>query len=155
MTVAIITGFVVTIVTYYLTIFFGKPHRMSGNTLYDIFMGATLNPRILNLDLKVPPLFFLFCLSLFFHKPNTLYDIFLGATLNPRNLNFDLKASSSFPSPSSLYLLTHSRIDLGRNPRAMGHSFLRQCLRRHQAIRATRLRFHSPHFHVPRSLALR
>jgi len=53
MTVAIITGFVVTAATYVLTVLFGKPHRMSGNVIYDMFMGAPLNPRILNLDLKI------------------------------------------------------------------------------------------------------
>lgn len=53
MSVAIITGFAVTLITYVLTVLFGRPHRMSGNVIYDIFMGASLNPRILNLDLKI------------------------------------------------------------------------------------------------------
>ncbi len=53
MTVASLTGVGVTVLTYVLTVLFGKPHRMSGNVLYDIFMGASLNPRILNLDLKI------------------------------------------------------------------------------------------------------
>jgi delta24(24(1))-sterol reductase len=53
MTVAIIAGNLVTWFTYFGTIFFGKPHRMSGNFFYDLFMGAPLNPRIGKLDLKM------------------------------------------------------------------------------------------------------
>lgn len=53
MTVAIIVGNVLSWITYVVTILFGKPHRMSGNVLYDMFMGAPLNPRIGRLDLKM------------------------------------------------------------------------------------------------------
>ncbi|KAF8749322.1 ERG4 ERG24 ergosterol biosynthesis protein [Rhizoctonia solani] len=53
MTVAMIYGFVVSIAVYYLTIWFGEPMRMSGNFMYDFFMGACLNPRIGNVDLKM------------------------------------------------------------------------------------------------------
>lgn len=53
LTVSIIFGNVVTWITYFATITWGKPHRMSGNFLYDLFMGAPLNPRIGHLDLKM------------------------------------------------------------------------------------------------------
>ncbi|PRP79388.1 hypothetical protein PROFUN_12986 [Planoprotostelium fungivorum] len=56
MTAAISFGFIITLLTYLFTMFtpvFGKPHRMSGNIIYDIFMGAPLNPRIGPLDLKL------------------------------------------------------------------------------------------------------
>jgi len=55
MTVAIMTGFAITIITYFHTIWFGKPHRMSNSFMYDMFMGAVLNPRLFNdrLDLKM------------------------------------------------------------------------------------------------------
>lgn len=53
MTVAIITGFAITIATYFITIALNKQHRMSGNFFYDLFMGAPLNPRIGKLDLKM------------------------------------------------------------------------------------------------------
>eukprot|EP01116_Phalansterium_solitarium_P014701 TRINITY_DN32498_c0_g1_i1.p1 TRINITY_DN32498_c0_g1~~TRINITY_DN32498_c0_g1_i1.p1 ORF type:complete len:479 (+),score=188.73 TRINITY_DN32498_c0_g1_i1:123-1559(+) len=55
MTVAVITGFAVTFITYFATVLFGRPHRMSGNFFYDLFMGAALNPRLFGgrLDLKI------------------------------------------------------------------------------------------------------
>eukprot|EP01117_Protostelium_nocturnum_P020722 TRINITY_DN948_c0_g1_i1.p1 TRINITY_DN948_c0_g1~~TRINITY_DN948_c0_g1_i1.p1 ORF type:complete len:473 (-),score=169.00 TRINITY_DN948_c0_g1_i1:119-1537(-) len=53
MTAAITFGVVVTFITYFATVLFGKPHRMSGSLMYDIFMGAPLNPRIGPLDLKL------------------------------------------------------------------------------------------------------
>ncbi|CAB11256.1 Delta(24(24(1)))-sterol reductase [Schizosaccharomyces pombe] len=51
MSVAIITAFVCTFVLYTGTLLFGdrlfdKPHRLSGNPIYDAFMGACLNPRL-------------------------------------------------------------------------------------------------------------
>jgi Delta24(24(1))-sterol reductase len=53
MTVAIIVGFAVSFGMYFLTLAFGEPMRMSGNFLYDVFMGACLNPRIGSVDLKM------------------------------------------------------------------------------------------------------
>uniref|UniRef100_A0A0G4GM62 Delta(24(24(1)))-sterol reductase n=1 Tax=Chromera velia CCMP2878 TaxID=1169474 RepID=A0A0G4GM62_9ALVE len=55
MTVAIGFGLASTAATYLWTVFFGTPHRMSGNFVYDLFMGAPLNPRLLGgkLDLKM------------------------------------------------------------------------------------------------------
>lgn len=52
---AIICGYAVSIATYVLTLLFGRPHRMSGNHFYDLFMGAPLNPRLFGgrLDLKL------------------------------------------------------------------------------------------------------
>lgn len=49
MTVAIIVSFAVTLLIYVLAVGFnygGEPLRMSGNLVYDIFMGASLNPRL-------------------------------------------------------------------------------------------------------------
>ncbi|KAI8989968.1 ergosterol biosynthesis ERG4/ERG24 [Pilobolus umbonatus] len=53
MSVAIIWGFTMTTAVYVLTYLSGKQHRMSGNLIYDYFMGACLNPRIGRLDLKM------------------------------------------------------------------------------------------------------
>jgi delta24(24(1))-sterol reductase len=53
MTVAIIWGFTMSTLVYVTSIFKGTQHRMSGNFLYDFFMGAPLNPRIGHLDLKM------------------------------------------------------------------------------------------------------
>lgn len=53
MTVAIIYGFAVSFGMYFLTVAQGKQIRMSGNFFYDVFMGASLNPRIGNVDLKM------------------------------------------------------------------------------------------------------
>lgn len=46
---SIIISFAVTLLIYALATMFhygGEPIRMSGNTVYDIFMGASLNPRL-------------------------------------------------------------------------------------------------------------
>ncbi|KEF54628.1 uncharacterized protein A1O9_09070 [Exophiala aquamarina CBS 119918] len=54
MSVAIISGFGVSIVAYISAIYRGKQHRMTGSTLYDFFMGAELNPRMFGiLDFKM------------------------------------------------------------------------------------------------------
>eukprot|EP00667_Euglena_gracilis_P006114 EG_transcript_6162 len=53
MTWSIFWGNTITWVTYFSAIAFKKTHRMSGNVLYDAFMGAWLNPRIGPLDLKM------------------------------------------------------------------------------------------------------
>lgn len=53
MTVAILFGFFVTIWVYAFTLMHGTPYRMSGNHLYDMFMGASLNPRLGPVDLKL------------------------------------------------------------------------------------------------------
>jgi delta24(24(1))-sterol reductase len=49
MSVAILTSFFFTGLIYFLAVVFhygGEPMRMSGNLIYDMFMGASLNPRI-------------------------------------------------------------------------------------------------------------
>ena len=38
---------------YFIAITTGTQMRMSGNFLYDVFMGASLNPRIAHIDLKM------------------------------------------------------------------------------------------------------
>lgn len=54
MTVAIILGFSLTIILYVYTLkVSGDYHRMTGNHLYDFFLGAPLNPRIGILDFKM------------------------------------------------------------------------------------------------------
>ncbi|KAI8822166.1 ergosterol biosynthesis ERG4/ERG24 [Fimicolochytrium jonesii] len=53
MTVSMIFGFGVTIATYLYGVLCNKSHRMSGYVMYDIFMGAVLNPRIGIVDLKI------------------------------------------------------------------------------------------------------
>jgi|EP00970_Alexandrium_tamarense_P008905 delta24(24(1))-sterol reductase len=53
MTVAMLWGIVVTLATYIVGHVKGNTHRMSGSITYDIFMGAILNPRIGNVDLKM------------------------------------------------------------------------------------------------------
>lgn len=53
LSVSVISGNVIAILTYVITIAMGKQYRMSGNVLYDFFMGACLNPRIGSLDLKM------------------------------------------------------------------------------------------------------
>lgn len=53
MTVAIIYGFGISFGMYWLTVAQGKQMRMSGNFIYDVFMGACLNPRIGPVDLKM------------------------------------------------------------------------------------------------------
>lgn len=69
MSVAIISGFLVSIVAYISAIARGAQHRMTGYPLYDFFMGAELNPRMFGiLDMKMffevrLPWFILFGLS--------------------------------------------------------------------------------------------
>lgn len=54
MSVAVLSGFGVAILAYFSAIARSVQHRMSGNVVYDFFMGAELNPRILGLlDLKM------------------------------------------------------------------------------------------------------
>lgn len=53
MTVAMIVGFGVSFGMYFLTVATGNQIRMSGNFIYDVFMGACLNPRIGPIDLKM------------------------------------------------------------------------------------------------------
>ncbi|KAL6720115.1 C-24(28) sterol reductase [Lecanora helva] len=54
MSVAIISGFVVSIVAYVSALYRGVEHRMTGNHVYDFFMGAELNPRMFGiLDFKM------------------------------------------------------------------------------------------------------
>jgi len=52
-TVSMIWGVAVSFGVYFLTVATGNQIRMSGNFLYDVFMGAVLNPRIGNVDLKM------------------------------------------------------------------------------------------------------
>lgn len=49
LTVASLTGFGLAAVIY----IFGDNYRMSGNLIYDYFMGSTLNPRIGSVDIKM------------------------------------------------------------------------------------------------------
>lgn len=49
MTIATIFGFALAGVTYVT----GEKYRMSGNLIYDYFMGSTLNPRIGIVDIKM------------------------------------------------------------------------------------------------------
>lgn len=53
LSVAMLWAIIVTIGTYIVGRVFGRCHRMSGSVPYDIFMGAVLNPRIGNVDLKM------------------------------------------------------------------------------------------------------
>ena len=53
MTVSMIAGFGVSIATYVHAVVTNSTHRMSGNLIYDFFMGAELNPRIGPIDLKM------------------------------------------------------------------------------------------------------
>ena len=54
MSVAIISGFIVSIIAYISALYRGAEHRMSGHHVYDFFMGAELNPRIFGwLDFKM------------------------------------------------------------------------------------------------------
>ena len=70
MSVAILSGILVSIVAYFSAIARGAQHRMTGHHIYDFFMGAELNPRLLGwLDFKMffevrLPWFILFMLSL-------------------------------------------------------------------------------------------
>jgi delta24(24(1))-sterol reductase len=54
MSVAICSGFLVSIVAYFSALARGAQHRMTGYPLYDFFMGAELNPRMFGiLDFKM------------------------------------------------------------------------------------------------------
>jgi delta24(24(1))-sterol reductase len=54
LSVAICSGFVVSIIAYFSAIFRGAQHRMTGYPVYDFFMGAELNPRMFGiLDFKM------------------------------------------------------------------------------------------------------
>ena len=70
MTVAILSGFLVSIIAYASALYRGAQHRMTGYHVYDFFMGAELNPRIFTwLDFKMffevrLPWYMLFLISL-------------------------------------------------------------------------------------------
>lgn len=54
MSVAIISGFIVSIAAYVSALYRGAEHRMTGHHVYDFFMGAELNPRMFGwLDFKM------------------------------------------------------------------------------------------------------
>ena len=53
MSVSMIYGFGVSFGAYFVTVATGNQMRMSGNFIYDVFMGACLNPRIGPVDLKM------------------------------------------------------------------------------------------------------
>ncbi len=54
MSVAICSGFLVSIIAYFSALARGAQHRMTGYPLYDFFMGAELNPRLFGiLDFKM------------------------------------------------------------------------------------------------------
>ena len=54
MSVAIISGFTVSGIAYASALYRGAEHRMTGNHIYDFFMGAELNPRMFGvLDFKM------------------------------------------------------------------------------------------------------
>ena len=54
MSVAIISGYLVSVAAYVSAIYRGAEHRMSGHMIYDFFMGAELNPRMFGLlDFKM------------------------------------------------------------------------------------------------------
>jgi len=53
MSVAMIWGFAVSFGMYYIAVWTNTQIRMSGNFIYDVFMGASLNPRIGPIDLKM------------------------------------------------------------------------------------------------------
>ncbi|KAK2609267.1 C-24(28) sterol reductase [Conoideocrella luteorostrata] len=70
LSVAILSGFLVSFVAYFSALHRGKQHRMTGYPIYDFFMGAELNPRMFGiLDFKMfcevrMPWYFLLILSL-------------------------------------------------------------------------------------------
>ena len=70
LSVAIISGTIVSIIAYISALYRGAEHRMSGYLVYDFFMGAELNPRMFKwLDFKMffevrLPWFILFFISL-------------------------------------------------------------------------------------------
>jgi delta24(24(1))-sterol reductase len=54
LSVAILSGYLVSFVAYFSALWRGKQHRMTGSPIYDFFMGAELNPRLFGiLDLKM------------------------------------------------------------------------------------------------------
>jgi Delta24(24(1))-sterol reductase len=54
MSVAILSGWIVSFVAYFSALWRGKQHRMTGYPIYDFFMGAELNPRMFGiLDFKM------------------------------------------------------------------------------------------------------
>lgn len=54
MSVAILSGFLVSIIAYVSALFRGVQHRITGYHVYDFFMGAELNPRMFGiLDFKM------------------------------------------------------------------------------------------------------
>lgn len=53
MTVSILWGFGLSLATYVVAVLNGTAIRMSGNFIYDFWMGAPLNPRIGSVDLKM------------------------------------------------------------------------------------------------------
>lgn len=54
MSVAILSGFLVSFVAYFSALARGAQHRMTGRPIYDFFMGAELNPRMFGiLDFKM------------------------------------------------------------------------------------------------------
>lgn len=70
LSVAILSGYLVSIIAYFSALYRGAQHRMTGSPIYDFFMGAELNPRMFGiLDFKMffevrLPWFILFLLSL-------------------------------------------------------------------------------------------
>ncbi|XHG06446.1 Delta(24(24(1)))-sterol reductase erg4B [Aspergillus wentii] len=70
LSVAIISGFLVSFIAYFSALARGAEHRMTGYPIYDFFMGAELNPRMFGiLDFKMffevrLPWYILFFLSL-------------------------------------------------------------------------------------------
>jgi Delta24(24(1))-sterol reductase len=68
MSVAIISGFLNSIIVYVSAVLGGRTHRLTGHPIYDFFMGAELNPRLGILDVKMfyevrVPWFILFLIS--------------------------------------------------------------------------------------------
>lgn len=54
MSVAILSGFLVSFVAYFSALYRGAEHRMTGYPIYDFFMGAELNPRMFSwIDFKM------------------------------------------------------------------------------------------------------
>ena len=54
LSVAIISGFLVSFLAYFSALMRGAQHRMTGSPIYDFFMGAELNPRMFGiLDFKM------------------------------------------------------------------------------------------------------
>lgn len=69
LTVSILSGWIVSFIAYFSALARGAEHRMTGNHIYDFFMGAELNPRMFGiLDFKMffevrIPWYILFLLS--------------------------------------------------------------------------------------------